>query len=523
MLYRHFRGTFAQFYEFYSLIFQIIMEVLSSTQGFMLLAGYLLAMLVLVFFLRGGEDTKKGFLVAGRKMNGLVAAFSIAATWVWAPAMFVAAEKAYTQGFSGVFWFVVPNVLTLLLFGWYATKMRRQRPDGWTFSAYIRENYSRRCHNAYLVESFGLQICSLAVQLLAGATIMHTLTGIDFTFLTVLFAVIPLVYSFRVGLKASIMTDFLQMAIIIGVLFVGLPLMSEGAGGMSTLVKGLDGVTGGYSDLLGENGIAVMLSFGIPTTIGLLSGTFGDQMFWQRIFAVKKNHVGWSMALAALIFACVPVALSLFGFFAAGAGLDVENTQLTNLASVLAFTPSWYVWPFMILILNGLLSTVDSIICAVSSVTGHDIAERYAEIEHYGGKVKFGFKHDIMSDPIALARLSMIAVLALAIGIANIPGMTITYLFLFYGTLRSSVMLPTIWAIKRKKMSEGGLFWGIVLSLTIGLPIFAYGNLMKIVPMILAGSLLTILISGVMSRIRSIKGSTNPIDYNIMDELNGIE
>ena len=96
----------------------------------------------------------------------------------------------------------------------------------------------------------------------------------------------------------------------------------------------------------------------------------------------------------------------------------------------------------------------------------------------------------------------MVIVAILAIGVANIPGIQITYLFLFYGTLRSSVMLPTIFAIKGYKMSESGLYYGIIASLCIGLPIFAIGNLNGWVPMIITGSLLTIGLSGIISLIK---------------------
>ena len=129
------------------------MEILTKMDGVLLLAGYFVVLMLLVRFI-SEKGTKESYLVADRKMPWWIAAFSIAATWVWAPSMFVAAEKAYTQGLPGVFWFVVPNVLTLVLFGFFASWMRKIKPDGWTFSAFIREKYSNRTHNLYLVESF---------------------------------------------------------------------------------------------------------------------------------------------------------------------------------------------------------------------------------------------------------------------------------------------------------------------------------------------------------------------------------
>ena len=475
------------------------MEGLSSLEGWALIATYFVAMMMLVVFLRKHKKTKEEFLVANRAMPWLLTAFSMAATWVWAPSMFVASEKAYTQGLAGVFWFVVPNVLTLILFAFFANKMRKLRPDGWTFSDYIREKYSKRCHNLYLIESFGLQTMSFAVQLLAGATIFSKITGISFTATTIVMAVCPLLYTFASGIRSSIVTDFWKMLWIVIVLLLGLPIMFSSAG-PNALFNGLGGITGDFGSLFSATGIMVALSFGIPTTIGLLSGTFGDQMFWQRVFCVKADKVKRTMITAAFIFAAVPISLAVFGFFAAGTGLAISDTQLTNVGAVMAFCPKWFLYLFFVLILSGLISTVDSIICAVSSVAGHDVVKRLSMNEKWHGRIQKNiFLFILFANEVRAARFAMIVVTIIAILIANIPGLTILYLFLLYGTLRSSVMLPTVFAILGKRMSERGLFYGILTSMIVGLPIFAYGNFTGNIPMIVFGSLFTILASGIMA------------------------
>lgn len=475
------------------------MEGLSSLEGWALIATYFVAMMMLVVFLRKHKKTKEEFLVANRSMPWLLTAFSMAATWVWAPSMFVASEKAYTQGLAGVFWFVVPNVLTLILFAFFANKMRKLRPDGWTFSDYIREKYSKRCHNLYLIESFGLQTMSFAVQLLAGATIFSKITGISFTATTIVMAVCPLLYTFASGIRSSIVTDFWKMLWIVIVLLLGLPIMFSSAG-PNALFNGLGGITGDFGSLFSATGIMVALSFGIPTTIGLLSGTFGDQMFWQRVFCVKADKVKRTMITAAFIFAAVPISLAVFGFFAAGTGLAISDTQLANVGAVMAFCPKWFLYLFFVLILSGLISTVDSIICAVSSVAGHDVVKRLSMNEKWHGRIQKNiFLFILFANEVRAARFAMIVVTIIAILIANIPGLTILYLFLLYGTLRSSVMLPTVFAILGKRMSERGLFYGILTSMIVGLPIFAYGNFTGNIPMIVFGSLFTILASGIMA------------------------
>lgn len=494
------------------------MKSLESFEGWVLIAGYFAAMLALVFFLRKRERTKEEFLVASRSMPWLLTAFSMAATWVWAPSMFVASEKAYTQGIAGVFWFVVPNVLTLVLFAFFANKMRKLRPEGWTFSDYIREKYSNRCHTLYLIESFGLQTMSFAVQLLAGATIFSKITGISFTTTTIVMAVCPLFYTFACGIRSSIITDFWKMLWIVIVLVAGFPIMLSNAG-PETLINGLGGITGDFSSLFSGSGIMVALSFGIPTTIGLLSGTFGDQMFWQRVFCVKADKVKRTMFAAAGIFAVVPISLALFGFIAAGAGLDIRDTQLTNVGAVIAFCPKWFLYLFFVLILSGLISTVDSIICAVSSVAGHDVSVRAFNtwIKKFEKKEKISWVLEwAAADGVGVARVSMIAVTIVAVLIANIPGLTILYLFLLYGTLRSSVMLPTVFAILGKRMTERGMFYGILTSMIVGLPVFAYGNLVGNIPLIVASSLFTILASGLIALDYKRHLKPGPIELKIV-------
>ena len=203
------------------------MEILSQLEGLMLIFGFFIVMVAVILMTKNKGQTKEEFLVAGRSAPWILTAFSMAATWVWAPSMFTASEKAYTHGFAGVFWFVVPNVLTLVLFAFFAKKMRHLRPNGWTFSDYIREKYSNRAHNMFLIESFGLQTCSLAVQLLAGATIFHKVTGLPFFWTTVLLALIPLLYSAARGIRGNIVSDFVKMGFIVAVLLLGLELLSK--------------------------------------------------------------------------------------------------------------------------------------------------------------------------------------------------------------------------------------------------------------------------------------------------------
>lgn len=77
------------------------MQVLSQFEGLVLVGIFFSVMLAIIIMLRKRNLNKEEFLVANRTAPWLLTAFSMAATWVWAPSMFTAAEKAYTQGMTG--------------------------------------------------------------------------------------------------------------------------------------------------------------------------------------------------------------------------------------------------------------------------------------------------------------------------------------------------------------------------------------------------------------------------------------
>ena len=84
---------------------------------------------------------------------------------------------------------------------------------------------------------------------------------------------------------------------------------------------------------------------------------------------------------------------------------------------------------------------MDSNLCAIASLTTDLIAT---------GRMKDAEK-------IKLSKLSMVALLAVGILIANIPGITVTHLFLFYGTLRASTLLPTVLTLKGVRLTSRGI------------------------------------------------------------------
>lgn len=452
--------------------------------GIFVLIIYAIIMIGVTLILTKKANNKDSFHVGGRNIGGISAAFSIAATWIWAPSLFTATEKAYTNGIPGLFWFLIPNVLCLIIFIPFAKKIRAEMPTGITLAGYMKDKYhSDKVKNVYIFQLGSLSVLSTAVQLLAGGKILSLITGAPFWLMTILLAVIAYSYSQFSGIKASISTDVVQIIIILVVCAIIIPLAITKTGGVNVIANGISGITAEYSSLFDCSGFEVFLSFGLPTAIGLISGPFGDQSFWQRVFSIKEEKIGKAFFFGALIFGIVPLSMGIIGYIAAGSGFIAQDYSMVNFEFISAYLPAWVLVPFLFMIISGLLSTVDSNLCSAASLT----TDRN--------------KKETSKENIKSSRKVMLLLLFIAVGIANIPGLTVTHLFLFYGTLRASTLLPTVFTLKGIKLTEKGVVIGIVTALSIGLPIFAYGNIANIAIYKTIGSLTTVLSSGIIALI----------------------
>lgn len=143
---------------------------MNGFNGLILLFVYFAVMMTATLLFARKGNGADDFYVGNRKMGAVASAMSIAATWIWAPALFTSAEKAYTNGIPGLFWFLVPNVLCLLFFIPFAKRIRKRMPNGITLSGFMGHEYrSEGVRKIYGVQLAGLTILSTAVQPLQGA------------------------------------------------------------------------------------------------------------------------------------------------------------------------------------------------------------------------------------------------------------------------------------------------------------------------------------------------------------------
>lgn len=464
------------------------MQMLSNPEIYVLFAFFAVTMIGLVWLKTNQERHAEGFLVADRNVGSWQGAFSIAVSWVWAPAVFICSLQAYTQGLAGIFWFTAPNILCFFTFAVIAVRIRKLMPKGYTLPDYIWKRFDghKGAHISFLLIAFGYQLGAIIINAVAGGTLLHLASGIDIKIAISAMILLALAYSLLSGLKASVFTDVIQMLMILIFGFILVPWAIFQAGGWSSITNGLGGINGNLSNIFDAK---TAFAFGIPMTISLIAGPISDQMFYQRALAVQKDKIMSVFVKGGLLFGIVPILLSLLGFvgvtLSQTQGLLVNDPQMVSPIVIGSLLPKFALYLFILMAFAGLCSTMDSAFCAISSLGSIDVYKRY---------FKNRPKDEIL---LKWARLYMIFGAALG-GIIALMQPKLLWVFFIYGALAASGFLPTILSLYWKSLKGTDVTIAILASLIIATPLSIYANITENVQWIVFSSIASVLIGGVI-------------------------
>ena len=442
-----------------------LFPLFEPSTGFIILLVYgAFALYMTHRYARGYNDNKESFLVARRELNTWQGSMSVAAAWLWAPGLFISTQQAYVNGVVGLFWFCLGNFLTLGAFAYFAKLVRTREPSGFTFSGYLRDRLSPRVQWLFVIEMIILATCAFAINLIAGSSTVSLLTGIDYGTATLLMALIAILYSFRSGLKATVVTEIIKIIVVWTGVLILVPWAVTAAGGWDTVVAGLGGRGGEGAQIFGTPfAWGIFTGFGAAAFLGHMGGPWGDNSFYQRAFSIKEKSIVPAYIIASFVFIVIPIMMGLLGFVAAGAGLDIAGSDVgvTNAIVIGTYLPGFAAILFAFMIFAGLVAILDSQFASIANMTGHDIFNQFK-----GGS------------EITYARVGMVLLAIAGLTVANLPGMQMVYLFLFFAILRTAVWLPSMIALLRPNwVTEAGMFWGILLAAIPGETLFVYGKL----------------------------------------------
>lgn len=469
------------------------MHIMSPTTAYVLLVAFAAIMIAATTLTSRAHKwhTAVGFMAAGRNVPWWLGAVSICVTWIWAPALFISSKQAYENGLPGIFWFTLPNILSLMIVAPLAVRIRNYMPAGFTLPEWIKHRFDQRVHKMFLAVFFWYQLIAVTMQLYAGGSIFTLLTGVPLPAVMLALAATTLTYSIISGMRASIITDFLQYSmILVGGLLV-IPWTVTSAGGLSAVAKGIGGAGGNHNSILDGQ---VAFEFGIVTSIGLICGSLCDQQNWQRAFTIERQKLFQAYILAGILFGIVPIALSTLGFLAANPACTIQlpagiDNSMIGVATVARYLPSWAVVAFIIMMLGGLCATLDSAMCATSALFCFDcltLDKRSLPTipEDSEGQIitteKGRLQDELDKRVLRYGRLAMVVITVLgtllAFALIYIPGFNLQYLWWVLNSVGMCIAIPTVLSLYWDKLDAKGVFWGAMAGFVIGVPLFVYSN-----------------------------------------------
>ena len=468
---------FCQFF-----ILEVVMGDFNLSILFVLFA---VAMFALVLILkRKGDESREGFYVANRKVGVISGALSVAVSWVWAPALFVASSIAYDLGLAGALWFIVPNVACFFVFAPVAMRMRKIVPDGYTLPEFFYRRFpnDQRLLIGFSITATLFMFTAVIQNLVAISKLYEFYSGNPGWIAIIIMTVITVGYSLISGLKASVLTDVLQMLMVVAIGFILLPWVIGASGGDAEFSTAVVQGSGGK-----VSWITVAFAPGLSLLFGLIGGPLGDQMFFQRAMAVRQKDIRKTMYLAGLFFALVPVTLSLFGFLgvALGENIQVHDSELVGAIIISRYLPLGASILFFILMMSGLASTLDSAFCGAGAIGGRLVAKTLRTTLSEKGELK-------------VSRLVMVGCAVVGALLASVSR-DIWYVFMTDAAIASAGIVPILLSVFWKKQTATGTFASLAAGVGAGVIISLLGHFFDMRTLAALGAPIAVLLGLIIS------------------------
>jgi len=392
----------------------------------------------------GKRQTPEHFLVADRKVGGLFGAFAVAASWIWAPALFVSTQVGYQWGYSGLFWFTLPNMLALMLFAPVANRIRHVLPTGFSYIGFIR-NKGGYFRELQLFIQLLVQVLCCAIQLTAGAELITLISGTSYTAIICVMVAAPLCYCLIAGLVSSVLIDCIKYFVIIGsigLIYLNLPLSHNIPALIHCKFNPFDQT--------------MLLQFGLASCLTLIFGIFSNHQQWQRAFAADYSQVRKIFSSAGFLHGIVTFSLGTLGVLIYQSGYVTHHLQTVGAEYIAQNMVPFFLATFIVMVLSGLCATIGSAMCAFGSLYATEIATK--------------------QDPVIASRQAIVvlSILAALVAIFRVPLIT---LWMFCGFIRLGTATPTIGSIFSKKLSGKVGTVAIITSIVVSTPLFIYGSI----------------------------------------------
>lgn len=339
------------------------------------IVAWIVGVFFAITFVIGVWDRKRvsldDYWVNSRKTNKFVLVATLVSSFVGVGALLSNAGVAYSGGGLATLSLLGSLFVYFLVYAkFFAPKIKEfgDTTGAYTLPDFLAHRYSKSVRVAGTLVNLVSYLLWLALQILGLGIFVSALGGMDPVWATIIGGGIVVLYTTIGGLRADIRTDIFQFIIMLGLMFIFLPMLITRGGG-------LQAIAALPASFLGGSEFAPWYVFLLGFLIlGATNITSSD--IWQRTYAgdTKKN-VQWAMTVGGFV---------IFLFIVTGALLGIYGHILIPGIDANLVVPkllSMYLSPVIFgIVLAGfmaaIMSSADTMLLVVSMTIVHDLIQK---------------------------------------------------------------------------------------------------------------------------------------------------
>lgn len=338
--------------------------------SFFIVLLFLFSFVYLIIGIVASRRTKNtnDFFLAGRNLGFVPLTFSLIATQLGGGMLLGTAQQAYLVGLQGIMYTLGITIGFLLLGMGFASRL--QSLNVATTAELFQTRYNapllKKCASILSI----LTLLGIVIGQMVAARTVFASVGITQPEIFIAFWLIVIAHTMLGGLAAVAVTDLYQVAYL-ALVFIGIFVYSiyQNPWSLAPLLQ-----PGTATALPGSKLLSFLL---MPALFSLI-----EQDLAQRFFAARNSRVAAGSALAAsafmLMFCLIPI---YFGITARSFDLAI-GSQVNPLLTVIGhITNQFVVACALCAIIAAISSTVDSLLCAISSNVAQDFDLSYIGLQ----------------------------------------------------------------------------------------------------------------------------------------------
>jgi Na+/proline symporter len=414
-----------------------------------------------LWYSRGRVDSVEDLITArnttGERRTTATLVASVMGVWI----LLAAPEAGAGFGIAAVVGYAIGEAAPMLVYAKIGPRIREIVPDGHSLTEYVHARFGDAMYGFVVLVSVLYMFVFLAAELTGIAAALSLVADVPQWQTAVLVGGFVLLYTGYGGLRASIFTDSIQAVLVLPLLVVAAAGAVYALGGVGAVY---DGVAAADPALLDVSNLAG-LQFGLALSFAILGAELINQTWWQRIYAGESSEtVARGFRNATVANGLIVFVAALFGLVAVGhADVVTDITSSAYNADIAFFLllnaafPEWVVLAVVLLALLLVMSSVDTLFNALSSLVTADLPR-------------------LLTDPddrtLRLAARGFTVVVALAAIYVSLRARSVLRLFFLADLLGAAVAFPLVYGLYSRRLTGAGALASSAVGLAVGLAYF---------------------------------------------------